>query len=212
MATLQDCIDSLNDLVEDVVSTSMATRWFNQAQNRMASAVEATFTQLTSSTSLTATLDMPDKWVEALVLFAAAKYKEVDTSLQEAGNFMGQFQEVYKEFVENYQVPIQFLDNAEVQQYTAVAGQTKFTITKRGFSPAVGVVKVFVNGIETTDFVVGYKDIDPVTSTPTIYINGFTLTGKYEAAEPLADGDKVTVKWEVHGDFTQAPYSWWGEW
>lgn len=192
MATLQDCMNGLNDLVEDIVDQNAAVRWFNQAQNRMASSVKAIFTQFSTDTSLTTIIDVPDKWAEALVLFAAAKYKEVDTALQEANNFMAQFQEVHKEFTENFQVPVQLLDDHNVQQFVATAGQTDFTITKQGFSPAVGVLKVFVNGVETTDF----------QSNDTV----FTLTTGANVS------DKVTALWEVHGDLIAPPYSWMGGW
>lgn len=193
---LQELIQMVWDNVDDAPSNQTVVRQFQAAQNRLASAVEAKFPSFFTNGNFDANTEpvFDDKWHEALALFACAKYKEAESSISEANNFMAQFEELKKEFVENYQVPQQYRDDRLSQQFTVVDGQSTFTITKLGYDPSYGNLKVYVKGIQTTDYTT------PADGSPSFTVN---------PATPLVAGDMITTLWEEHYEYQEPPYSWW---
>lgn len=185
---LQEMIDAINRRVDDVVDPTDAIEWLNAGKNRMAMAVKANFPDLTAS-DMQGSFAFPAKYHEGPVLYAAAKFKELDSSLAEAANFMSQFELILREFMENYEIPPRYRDDHLSQQFIATAGQTVFTITKNSYNPRYGDLKVYVNDRlverklgDGTDFVL--------------------LT-------PASAGDAVTAVWEEHFDLVEPPYNWW---
>lgn len=180
--------------IDDAPADLTVIKWFENAQNRLASACNAKFPRFIVNNQFNAT-DSPvfdEKWHEALVVFACARYKEAESSLSEVANFSQQFEELKAEMMENYIAPLQYRDDRLVQQFTATAGQTDFSITKVGYIPEYGNLKVYVNGIETTDFTVSTDKMFTVNS-PVLNV-----------------GDGVTALWEEHYEFAEPPYPWWG--
>lgn len=187
--TLQEMIDAINRRVDDVVDPTDAVEWLNAGKNRMAMAVGADFPDLTLS-NMQESFVFPAKYHEGPVLYACAKFKENDSSLGEAANFMTQFETILREFMENYEVPPRYRDDRLSQRFTAKKGQTTFTITKPGYEPRFGDLKVFVNDIQVdVEIVPGSKSFTVLTE--------------------LNDGDIVTAVWEEHWDLNEPPYNWW---
>lgn len=187
---LQQMIDAINRRVDDVVDVSDAVEWLNSGKNQMAAAIGATFPDLVA-TDLSSSFAFDSKYHEAPVLYASASFKEQDSALGEAQNFMYKFDQVKNEFVRNYEVPPSFKDGYTVQQFVASGGKKTFTITKESYSPSYGDLKVYVNNIKTTNFT----------------INGSEFTCLY-----VVDNDKITAMWEEHTDLIEPPYNWWGSW
>lgn len=193
---LQELKASVWERVDDAPSDITVIKWFDDAQNRLASACDAKFPRFVSNNQFDPnyTPVWDEKWHEALIVFACARYKESEASISEVNNFQTQFEEIKREMSENYQVPPQYRDDRVSQQFTATAGQTTFTITKLGYDPVYGNLKVYVNGIPTTDY------LTPADGSPSFTFNPTTV---------LNVDDKVTVLWEEHYEYQQAPYGWW---
>lgn len=189
--TLQEMINAINRRIDDIVITPDAVEWLNEGQNIMAIAVGAKFPQLSTS-DLSGTFVFDAKYHGIPVLFACARYKEQDSSLQESNNFMTQFEEFKKEFVENYEVPPRYRDDRHSQQFIAREGEDTFVITKVDYHPSSGDLKVYVNDLPVYPRFIG-SGAD----------RSFTLE------TPCQEGDAVTAIWEIHTDMQEPPYPWW---
>ena len=191
---LQELKQMVWDRVDDNPVDLTVIRWFDSAMSRLASSAKAKFPRFVSSGTFDPTTEpaIPEKWQEALVVFACARYKEGEAALNEVANFDAQFLEILKEFAENYEIPLQYRDDRLSQQFTATAGQIDFTITKQGFDSVYGNLQVFINGTATTYF--------------QLNDNTFTLV---DPQIPLVGGETITALWDEHYDLKEAPYSWW---
>lgn len=185
-----EMISRINARVDDQVEVISAIEWLNDGKDLLAIAVESVIPNITESSD--STFDFPERFHLAPVLYACARFKEADGSLQESNNFFAQFDDLKKEFVQTYQVPPKYRDDRLAQNFVAIADQTEFIITKIGFHPSYNRLKVFVNDIPTDKF--------------TQNENLFTLS------EPCLEADKVTAVWEEHADIIEPPYAWWRSW
>lgn len=186
---LQQMIDAINRRVDDVVDATDAVEWLNSGKDQMAIAVEATFPDLDIA-NMQGTFPFPSKYHEGPVLYAAARFKEYDSSISEAANFMAQFETVKQNFVRNYSVPPSYRDDRLAQQFIVSSGQTEFAITKQGYEPRYGDLVVYVNDLRVDRELVE----DSTAFTP---------------LASLAPGDRVTAVWEEHNDLIDPPYNWW---
>lgn len=182
----------LDIYVDDVVPMSTAVPLFNSAQNKLASASKANFPQF-STADLNAVPVFPVKYHEALVLYAAAMMKAQDSSIREKDSFMGQFMSVLTELSLQWDVPPQYKDDPNTQQFIATAGQTQFTITDFDYSPENGDLVVYVGDTKLPD-----TSVSKSGNVFTIYVT-----------TPLVDKQPVSAVWEMHADLDNPPYSWW---
>lgn len=191
------------DTIDDAPIDLTVVRWMQSGQNRLASAVGAKFPDFVDNNSFDPNFTpvFDSKWHEALAIFACARYKESESSMQEVTNFQNQFDDLKKEFAERYQVPVQYLDSDHSQQFTNAAGVTEFTITKDGFDQNYSNLKVYVNGILQVD----WQFTNPTNSTSTNQ-NNFTLGGSIPT---LVSTDIVTAVWDNQNQLLEAPYPFW---
>lgn len=189
--TLQEMILAINRRIDDVIATADAVEWLNEGQNLMGIAVGAKFPQLIASDT-TSTFVFDERFHNIPVLFASARYKEQDSSLNEANNFLNQFEAYKKDFVENYEVPMRYREDRQSQQFIATEGQDTFTITKIDYDPYSGELKVYVNDLPVSLSNIGTGDD-----------KSFMLD------IPCTEGDAVTATWEYHSDLIEPPYPWW---
>lgn len=208
--TLQEMIDAINRRIDDTISATDATEFLNAGQNVLAMEIGASFTQLIA-TSLTSSFDFDAKWHEIPVIYACMRFKELDSVLTEAQNYRAQFEQMKKQFIQSYELPAYLRDDRTAQQFTAVAGQTTFVITKDGYAPNYGSLKVYLfrSGVPylvTFNKVVSTADDYSEITTTTTTTNdprGFILTSA------CAVGDKITAIWQEHQDVVEPPYPWW---
>lgn len=156
----------------------------------MAIEARASFPQLSSSNT-DGTFAFPEKFHEIPVLYACAMYQSSESSISEKNSYLSQFNEGLKSFIENYDVPVAYRDDSNTEHFTSTAGQTTFTITKRGYSYRTNL-KVYLNGVETTSFEKSENSFI-LFSTPTT-------------------GTQVTAIWEDRPDLQEPPYPWWKGW
>lgn len=182
----------LDIYVDDNVPMSSAVSLFNAGQNKMASAAKASLPQF-KITDITKVPEFPEKYHEALVLYAAAMMKAQDSSIREKDSFMGQFIDMMREFAAMWQVPTQYKDDPNTQQFKATAGQTVFVITDFDYSPKNGNLIVYIDNVKLD------------TSNMSLDENGFTLIG----LPALTVDQFVTAVWELHADLDNPPYAWW---
>lgn len=185
---LSEMIETVNGLVDDVADNDDIIIWLNAGKDEMAIEAEARFPSLTIS-DIGKSFAFDDRFHMGPVYYAASKYKEQDSSLDEAVNFYNQFDMVKKNFALKADIAPQFREGSHVQHFTAILGQTDFIITKESYSPRYGDVKVYVNGVPTYAF--------------TTMDNTITLPS-------LTTGDMVSCIWEEHADMVDPPYNWWG--
>lgn len=191
--TLEEMINMINSNVDDVVLNEDALMWLNAGQNKMAVAVGANFPRLEITPSMDATFVFPEKYHDLPVLYASAMYKAQDTSLSEKDSFMVQFIDGLKDFVARYTPPIIYRDDETTEQFDIQNGMTsELFITKNSYDPRTGKLKVYVNGIQTNNFI---KDSKGRKS--------------FLVLDDLVEGDRVTAQWEIHTDMQKPPYSWW---
>lgn len=180
----------LNANVDDIVDTTTAVSWLNAGQNQMAAEARANFTQL-DSTNSESTFDFPAKYHEIPVLYACAMFMSSESSIGEKNSYLGQFTEGLKTFIENYDIPMEFRDDSNTQQYVSTANQDTFTITKRGYD-VYSNLKVYIDGIINTEFEL--------------------LDTTFILKTPLDAGKQVTARWEDRPEMQEPPYSWWKAW
>lgn len=204
---LQDMIAAINNRCDDVIPTNVAVDYLNSGQNILAIEVGAAFTQL-STANMTGTFDFDAKYHEIPVIYACMRFKEQDSVLTESNNYRGQFEQMKKWFIQNYQLPAYLRDDILSQQFVASAGQKAFVITKDTYDPQQGNLTIYKNGSRMVSWnkVVSTitDEIDIVTtSTTTNDPRGFIMTNA------CASGDKITALWEVHEDVVDPPMPWW---
>lgn len=205
--TLTELTNAINRRIDDVIPQADAIEYMNAAKNRMGYEVRAKFPDLDTTNVTSFPFVFDDKWSELLVMFASARFKERDVMLDEARNFMAQFEDGLKYFVEYYEPIIQYKDDAWCQQFTAQTGQSAFVITKVGYDHSSANLKAYVNGLESTDFTIPTQSNTPITTTlaATNDPRGFV----FNPTTTLNAGDQITALWEIHDDLTAPPYTWW---
>jgi hypothetical protein len=166
----------------------------------MASEARASFTQFTL-TSLNSTPDFPEKYHEIPVLYACAMFQSSESSISEKESYLRQFEEGVKSFIENYDIPVELRDDSNTQHFTKTStDENRYFITKRDYSDRSNL-KVYINGIETTLFLLIEKDGKV----------GFELLVVINVQEPVVN-DKITARWEDRPDLQEPPYPWMKAW
>lgn len=189
-----DLVAQVQRRVDDTPSSANVVEWINAGIGVMAMRVNAIF-PLLSATDSNSKLSFDDKWSEIPVLYACSRFKQSDLMSGDAQMYMQQFDMLLREFVLRYDVPAQYKDDPNTEQFVATAGQLNFTITKESFHSATGDLVVYKNNkklILTTDYT--------VTET------GFSLV------VGAAVNDFITAVWEYHVDLLEPPYYWWTNW
>jgi nitrate/nitrite-specific signal transduction histidine kinase len=190
-------ISLINANVDDVVDTTVATSWLNAGQNQMATEARASFTQL-DSTNANSTFDFPEKYHEIPVLYACAMFMASESSVGEKESYLTQFRNGLNSFIENYDIPVEFRDDSNTQQFTKSAGDNNtYVVTKRGYSESSNL-RIYINGIQNEYFVLQGKSF-------VIQYNVITNP------EP-ANGAKITAMWEDRPDLQEPPYPWMKAW
>jgi hypothetical protein len=188
---LKEMIDAVNMRADDIQSNAVIIQWLNEGISVLGIAVEANFPQFsaTSGDLIGQIAPIPERFHMIPVIYAIAKFKEYDSSVNEANNFMNQFEFLKNQFVATYQVEPQYRDDRLAQQFTVTDGQREFEITKNGYNPRYGDLKVYVNGQRKEDFTIKDKKFTLVTDS--------------------VAGDKITAVWEEHTDLLEPPYNFW---
>jgi hypothetical protein len=175
--------------IDDTVLIGDLLRWLNDAKDDMALEINANFPDIVQTGTMDDFFVFDSRYHIGPVLYACARFKEQQQSVGEANNFMQQYLDLRRKFVADYEVPAQYREDRLSQQFTATSGQTDFTITKNGYDPSTGDLKIYVNNIE---------------------VEFIPLAGKtFSLVIPTVEGDAVTAVWEEHTDFVDPPYSFW---
>ena len=134
--------------VDDEVDNPIALRLLNEGKNRMALAVHAKFPDITQISGDDVFV-FDDRFHNTAVLYAAAMVKTYDSSIAEAREFENKFELGLREFVENYDTPIQYSMEGNIQNFVVTdetAGTPVFRVTDRDYN-MYGEITVYVNGI-----------------------------------------------------------------
>jgi hypothetical protein len=180
----------VKSLVEDLPLIDDTVRWVNACLADLGIDLDANFPLVSDANSNLSSSGIPTKFHGMVALFCTVKYLEKDGSFQESNIFAQQYDDMKKRFIAAFEVPLQYRDDRLSQQFIAGSGQSTFEITKEGYDPTYGDLKVYVNG--------SLKDII-VNSDKTFMLTTYTC----------AANEKVTALWEEHTDFVEPPYNFW---
>lgn len=186
-----DFVGQVQRRVDDTPSTANVVEWLNAGINLMATRVNAIFPVL-SPTDSNSKMPFDDKWSEIPVLYACARFKQADLMGGDAQSYMNQFEMMLRDFVMRYDVPPQYKDAPNVEQFVAQNLQVNFEITKESYNQTYGDLVVYRNNRKLT-----LNDDYTLTDT------GFSLV------VPSTLGDFVSAVWEQHEDLLEPPYTWW---
>jgi hypothetical protein len=193
VATFEEIKESIMSLAENdqsIDDVAMET-WIKQAINRINVALSSKIptTIIASQEPL-----FDERFHEALVLFGVAKYRESDSSYNDAQYFMGQFDDM----VRVMQRDMELLPSTRMDYNHRQIVVTNNTIMSYTMDIPYGSyfdsITVYQND----------KQVDPNYYSTSLQ-NG-TLTFK---GITLANGDKITIKFENNSDLNEPPYSWW---
>lgn len=191
-----DLVNQVWRRVDDQPAAVDVVDWLNAGQNLMAIRAGAVFPMLDVNNSQSQ-FAFDDKWAEIPVLYACARFKQADLMYTDADRYMSQFDTMLRDFNAKYEVPPQYMDIPNSQQFTASAGQTKFIITDETYNPITSALTVYKSNlklVQDTDF-----SIESSTKTVT-FTNACT------------GGEFVTMRWELQSDLETPPYTWWTNW
>jgi hypothetical protein len=107
MATTSELLTRVVILIDDDLPPTDVISWLNDALLDLGRAVKATFPALSLENSTDSPV-IPEHWHEALVLYAAARAKEQDSSINEADRFLVQYEARKADFVSYYEVPDEY--------------------------------------------------------------------------------------------------------
>lgn len=110
---LKDIISQTNILLDESFTNTEVIGWINAGLNDLAASVGANFPELTVSDMENSPV-IPAKYHRLLVLYAASKGKEKDSSIGEAQNFLAQYEAGKQQFVATYVVPDIYKDSDAV--------------------------------------------------------------------------------------------------
>jgi hypothetical protein len=164
--------------------------WFDDAQNQMAMMANAVFPQFLNPDGSLSGLAAPvfdNKYHEALVIYAIARYREQDSSLQEMTYMDKQFNAMLTEFARKYNVPPQYRDDAITNQYIATAGQLQYRILDDNFDQNYMNTCVYQNSNP-----VPFKTGTLKLTSPSMYIDVVNL----DPSVTVLAGDVITIVWE----------------
>ena len=162
--------------VDDIVDTTIAVQLFNAGKDKLAAAVNAKFPDLPENPTGDEEFVFDSRFHELPVIYAAAMVKSYDSSIREKESYLAQFQDGIREFVENYDPPVQYLDTDYVKHFTVTDenGQSEFAVISRNYN-SYGDIDVYVNSVP-----VAFRRSGP----------NITLV------EPAPEGSTVTLMWE----------------
>lgn len=161
--------------VDDVVDTATTSLLLNAGKNKMAVAVHSKFPDI-EPVAPNDTFVFDDRFHELPVLYAAAMAKSYDSSIQEKNSYLTQFEINLKDFVQNYDPPIQYVQAEYIYHMTVTesVGTTLVDVMNKTYNTH-GNVNAFVN------------------SMPIPHLR--TRTG-IVLHEPAPFGSVITVTWE----------------
>lgn len=185
---LSEMIRLVGIYIDDVADSSDILLLLNAAKNAMATEVRCTFPDLVASTDMSDTFVFDAEYHEIPVLYAAAMLKSQDSAVREKESYLSQYMAGISNFAENYDPPVQYLNLPNVQHFIATVAQTDYIVTKGGFHPRYGNLKLYRNSLPIVeDFVIGSNifKLSPLTS--------------------VVAGDIITAVWEMNSDYGYAP-------
>lgn len=131
-----------------------------------------------------------NKWDNLIVWGVASKFKDSESSTTESQLFQQRFETELNLFVQQHQLPVQYLDNDTTQQFTTKV----FTINKPTYNGDNTNIKFYVNNVRVVDNGLISSD-DNYTF---IYLGSFT-----------DNTDTMTVVWAgTNGDTGRKSYGW----
>ena len=111
MPSTSQLINEVNVLIDDELPSAEILPWLNDALSDLGTAVQATFPRLTNTSGESPVI--PEKYHDALKLYAASMAKAKDMAVGASQLFMDQYFERKKNFVAYYQVPAEYKDSTD---------------------------------------------------------------------------------------------------
>lgn len=195
---LQDIRAYVKDLAEQDLSITDAQidRWLDSAIDRINTALESNIPRITGKTA-TYIPEFDDRYHEALVIFANAKYRESDADFQSATYFMNTFNDMLMDMQRDMVVPPSYRKDKDVQQIVVTNATTLVYTLSMPSGSYFDYITVYKNDVEVDE-------------------SKYTLNGRLKSITfkgiTLAVNDKLTIVFNNKSDLNQPPHAWWGNW
>lgn len=188
----------VKDLAEQDLSITdpQINRWLDSAIDRINTALESAIPKVTGKAE-TYVPEFDERYHEALVIFANAKYRESDADFNSAGYFMNTFNDMLMDMQRDITIPPSFRRDKDVQQIVVTNDTTMVYNLSIPSGSYYDYITVYHNDVELPQ---GNYSMNGRLKT-------LTLTGV-----TLAVDDTITVVFNNKSDLNQPPYSWWQGW
>lgn len=175
---LREIIDQTNFLIDDRLPDEWITGWVNDGLAEIGNEVNAVFPEMDVVEVKTEVPAIPNKWHRLLlIVFAAGRAKEQDSSQFEYADLYAQFEDNLADFKMQYTVPDRFREIEAGQELTLPNGsvvQTESgdTLYQLAFDNNVEVVDI-QNENENIQFLHDYADMSMLDAPPFPWFNAF---------------------------------------
>lgn len=189
--TFDEIMESIIVLAENdqSIDDTAMTVWIQQGINRINQALH---TRIPTTVVGNEEPKFDSTYHESLVLFGVMKYRESDSSYNDAMYFMDKFDTMVNLMKRDMAIPPSIMADFNTQQITvedALVYDYQLTIPSGSY---YDTVKVYVNDVEVKHTVDQFNQL--------LRINPITT---------LVSGDQITVRFENNSDLNEPPYQWW---
>lgn len=138
-----------------------------------------------------------ERYHNVLVQYCVAKYREGDSDYTAAQYFDAQFKDTLNLMQRDMIVAPSLRDDDSIIQLTATSnGQVTYDVPTLPLGSYYGIIQVYQNDVEITE----YCKFNSLVKQMTIDTGHVTI----------ANGDKISIDFEINSELNNPPYTWWG--
>ena len=185
----------IKDLAEQDLSITdlQATRWIDSGINRINTALECN-TPLVTGQPDTYEPEFDERYHEALIIFANAKYRESDADFSSATYFMNSFNDMLMDMQRDMVILPSVRKDKDVQQIVVTDGTTISYTLSMPYGSYFDYIQVYKNNVI----------VEPINYRITLNTKTITFQGI-----SLVPNDKITIVFENDSALNQPPHAWW---
>jgi hypothetical protein len=191
--TYDEIVEAIISLAENDQSIDdvALARWVSNGIDRINITLNTSFPSSLSGTEEPA---FDSRFHEALVVFGVAKYRESDTSYNDAQYFMQQFNDMLMVMQRDMEIPPAFRKDKDVQQIVVTNPTTIVYDLSMPYGSYFDYISVYKNN----------ELVNPINYRITLNTKKITFQGI-----SLVPDDRITIVFENNSDLNAPPYQWW---
>jgi hypothetical protein len=191
--TYDEIVEAIISLAENDQSIDdvALARWIANGIDRINITLNTSFPSSLSGTEEPA---FDSRFHESLILFGVAKYRESDSSYNDAQYFMQQFNDMIMVMQRDMEIPAAFRKDKDVQQIVVTNPTTLVYDLSMPYGSYFDYISVYKNN----------ELVNPISYRITLNTKKITFQGI-----SLVSDDRITVIFENNSDLNAPPYQWW---